>query len=86
MVADRGEGFNRKGIPSNLINLNIGKTVEDVLPSQFWSRIGNKLGNTFYVKKNGEDIAVINAVNAITFCLQDKECKDVPFDIGNQIY
>jgi hypothetical protein len=38
LVVDRGEGFNRKGIPTNIINLNIGKEVEDVLSPQFWQR------------------------------------------------
>lgn len=79
LVADRGEGFNRKGIPSNIINLNIGSNVEDVLPSQFWTRMSNKLGNQPYVKSNGEDVAVLNAVEAITYCLEDRNCKDIPF-------
>jgi hypothetical protein len=60
------KGFNRKGIPTNIINLNIGKNLELTLPSQFWVRLSNKLGNQFYVKENGEDIAVLNAVEAIT--------------------
>lgn len=81
LVADRGEGFNRKGMPSNIINLNIGKNADNVLPNMFWNRLSNKLGNTFYWKENGEDIAVINAVNAITYCLQDTTCKDIPFSI-----
>ena len=82
-MVDRGDGFNRKGIPSNIINLNIGKNVEDVLPGQFWSRLTNKLGNQPYVKKSGEDVAVMNAVEAITFCLQNKEepCRDIPFEL-----
>jgi len=81
LVADRGEGFNRKGFPSNLINLNIGKNVESVLPGQFWARLTNKLGNQPYVKQNGEDTAVLNAVQSIAFCLQDRQCSDVPFDL-----
>jgi hypothetical protein len=82
LVVDRGEGFNRKGIPSNMINLNIGKEVEDVLPGQFWARVTNKLGNQPYIKQNGEDVAILNAVEAITFCLQDKTCKDIPFSLN----
>lgn len=82
LVADKGEGFNRKGIPSNMINLNIGANVELVLPSQFWTRLTNKLGNQPYVKSVGADAAVINTVEAITFCLEDKSCTDVPFETG----
>lgn len=81
LVADRGEGFNRKGIPSNIINLNIGKNVDLVLAPQFWTRLGNKLGNQPYVKANGEDTAVLNAIEAITYCLQDKACIDIPFTL-----
>jgi hypothetical protein len=44
MVIDKGEGFNRKGIPSNIINLNIGRNVDLVLSNQFWQRLSNKLG------------------------------------------
>lgn len=82
LVVDKGEGFNRKGIPTNIINLNIGKTVDEVLPAQFWQRLTNKLGNQPYVKANGEDTAVLNAVEAITYCLQEKgekTCTDIPF-------
>ena len=81
VVFDKGEGFNRKGIPSNLINLNIGKNVDDVLPGMFWSRLSNKLGNQPFVKKYGEDTSVVNTVEAITYCLQTKDCKDLPFSL-----
>ena len=35
------------------------------------------------MKEVGEDSAVLNAVEAITYCLEDKEkvCKDLPFAI-----
>lgn len=81
LVLDRGEGFNRKGIPSNIINLNIGANVELVLPSQFWTRVTNKLGNQPYIRAVGADAATINAVEAISYCLEDKTCTDVPFDV-----
>ena len=81
VVVDRGEGFNRKGIPNNIINLNIGKNVEDILSNQFWNRVTNKLGNQPYVKAVGADTAVLNTVEALTFCLDDTSCLDVPFDV-----
>ncbi|KAJ1416793.1 hypothetical protein B484DRAFT_334442 [Ochromonadaceae sp. CCMP2298] len=81
LVADRGEGFNRKGIPTNMLNFNIGANVENVLSNQFWTRVTNKLGNQPYIKKNGEDVALLNAVEAITFCLQSKDCVDLPFQV-----
>ena len=87
MVTDRGDGFNRKGIPTNIINLNIGKNLDLVLSNQFWGRLSNKLGNQFYVKENGEDVAILNAVEAITYCLGQtvvedaKPCTDLPFNL-----
>ena len=81
LVLDKGEGFNRKGLPSNIINLNIGANVDLVLPSQFWTRLTNKLGNQPYVRAVGADAATINAVEAITSCLADKTCTDRPFDV-----
>jgi len=44
-------------------------------------RLKNKLGNQPYVKKVGEDIAVLNAVEAISYCLQSKDCSDIPFQL-----
>ena len=82
MVVDRGEGFNKRNIPSNMIRLNLGKNVEYALPPMFWNRLSNKLGNTPYVKANGEDIAVLNAVEAIKYCLIEKNCKDLPFAVS----
>jgi hypothetical protein len=81
VVFDKGEGFNRNGVPSNIINLNLGKVADDALPGMFWSRLSNKLGNQPYVKKNGEDVSVLNTVEAINYCLQTKECRDLPFSI-----
>ncbi len=83
LVVDKGEGFSKKGIPSNIMNLNIGKNADDALPGQFWTRLVNKLGNQPYVKEVGADVAVLNAVQAITYCLADKEtlCRDLPFTL-----
>lgn len=79
MVIDKGEGFNAKGIPSNVIRLNLGRNVEDVIPPMFWTRLTNKLGNLNYVKEKGLDYSILNAVEAITYCLEEKTCKDLPF-------
>ncbi len=80
LVIDKGEGFKRKGY-SNVINLNIGKNVENILPNQFWTRLSNKLGNQPYVNKVGIDIAIINTIEAISYCLSNNNCNDLPFSI-----
>ena len=40
-------------------------------------------GNQPYVKAKGIDVAILNAVEAITYCLADTEktCKDIPFSL-----
>eukprot|EP00596_Hydrurales_sp_CCMP1899_P009061 CAMPEP_0119042220 /NCGR_PEP_ID=MMETSP1177-20130426/14457_1 /TAXON_ID=2985 /ORGANISM="Ochromonas sp, Strain CCMP1899" /LENGTH=172 /DNA_ID=CAMNT_0007008843 /DNA_START=312 /DNA_END=830 /DNA_ORIENTATION=- len=83
LVVDSGEGFNKKMISTNVMNLNIGKNVDLQLPSQFWLRLTNKLGNQPYVKAKGMDVAILNAVEAITYCLSVTEttCKDLPFSL-----
>jgi hypothetical protein len=49
LVVDSGEGFNKKMIPTNVINLNIGKNVDLQLPPQFWLRLTNKLGTVIKI-------------------------------------
>jgi hypothetical protein len=68
--------------------------VESRLPALFWSRVTNKLGNSFYIREHGASAALQNAVEAMSYCLQQssqqssqqqrdpaaaRECSDVPF-------
>jgi hypothetical protein len=79
MVADSGEGFRARGAPGNFLNLNIGANVQRALPNSFWTRLYNKLGSPEYVRTNGKDAAIINAVEAIAYCLRQRTCTDLPF-------
>jgi hypothetical protein len=81
LIADTGEGFNDRGTPGNFINMNIGAAVEGTVPAVFWSNLRNRLGGLAYVDKAGKDAAVINAVEAIVYCLQDRTCTDLPFKL-----
>ena len=49
----------------------------------FFSKLFNTIGNQPYVKAKGTDVAVLNAVEAITYCLSDTEktCRDLPFSL-----
>lgn len=64
----------------NVLNFNVGDGVKIALPNIFWTRLSGKYGTTFYVKENGVDFAVINAIEAITSCLrsEDAYCVNLP--------
>jgi TPM domain len=64
----------------NILNVNVGDGVKFALPNIFWTRLQAKYGTTFYVRDNGIDLAVQNAVEAIATCLrsEDKYCVQVP--------
>ena len=52
--------------------------VELNLPPVFWTRLRNYFGTAFYVKEQGEDVAIINAVDTVVGCLREGFCIDVP--------
>ena len=55
------------------------------LPNQFWTRLQSTFGNNFFVRDNGEDIAITRAVDTIDYCLSDElaYCVDVPMQFKN---
>jgi len=69
--------FGGKG---NVLNFNVGEGVKIALPNVFWTRLTGKYGTTFFVKENGIDLAITNAVEAIVSCLRSDEqfCVNVP--------
>merc|ERR1711990_720850 len=76
MVVDKG----RKESTVNILNFNVGKNLDLSLPNQFWTRLQSTFGNKFFVRDNGEDIAILRAVDTIDYCLRDElaYCVDVP--------
>jgi len=77
LVADKGT----KGT-SNMLNFNVAEGAKLQLPNTFWTRLQSTFGNTFFVKENGEDVAIRRAVDAIDYCLrEDLGCVDVPLQI-----
>jgi len=69
--------FGGKG---NVLNFNVGEGVKFALPNVFWTRLSGKYGSTFFVRENGIDFAITNAIEAITQCLRSEEayCVNVP--------
>ena len=80
MVVDKGA----KGA-SNILNFNVGEGVKLSLPNIFWTRLQSTFGTTFFVRENGEDVAIRRAVDTIDYCLRDElaYCTDVPLQFKN---
>ncbi|XP_052172542.1 thylakoid lumenal 15.0 kDa protein 2, chloroplastic [Diospyros lotus] len=55
----------------NIINFNVGASVDLDIPRSFWSRLAGKYGNIFYWKEKGEDASIEAAVMAISNCLRE---------------
>ncbi|ESQ40234.1 hypothetical protein EUTSA_v10014610mg [Eutrema salsugineum] len=55
----------------NILNFNVGATVDLDIPRSFWSRLAGKYGNMFYWKEKGEDASIEAAVMAISSCLRE---------------
>ena len=68
------------GGTSNVLNFNVGDGVKLALPNVFWTRLAGQYGTTFYVRDNGIDLAILNAIEAIVTCLRSEEqyCVNVP--------
>ena len=79
-VVDKGS----KGA-SNILNFNVGAGVKLSLPNQFWTRLQSTFGTTFFVRENGEDIAIRRTIDTIDYCLRNEDayCTDVPMQFKN---
>ncbi|KAM3288167.1 thylakoid lumenal 15.0 kDa protein 2, chloroplastic [Capsicum chacoense] len=55
----------------NILNFNVGVTVDLDIPRSFWSRLAGTYGNMFYWKEKGEDASIEAAVMAISSCLRE---------------
>lgn len=82
MVVDKGASDRTT---ANILNFNVGEGVKLNLPNQFWTRLQSTFGNNFFVRDNGEDIAILRAVDTIDYCLRDELafCTDVPMQFKN---
>jgi len=64
------DNFNGRG---NALNFNVGDGVKFALPNVFWTRLSGKYGTTFFIKENGMDVAIENAIEAIVSCLRNED-------------
>lgn len=45
----------------NILNFNVGESVDFAVPRNFWTRVAGKYGTKFYWKNNGEASAILQA-------------------------
>ena len=62
----------------NILNFNVGDAFFAMMPRTYWVELQTRFGNQYYVKDNGEDGAVLDALNAVGICLERGGCQVVP--------
>jgi len=62
----------------NLLNFNVGEAYFALMPRLFWVELQTRFGNQFYVRDNGEDMAIINSIETVKSCLDKGGCEVVP--------
>lgn len=62
----------------NILNFNVGDDVYALLTRTFWVELQTRYGNLYYVRENGEDGAIIDALKSIETCLTQGGCRVVP--------
>ncbi len=62
----------------NLLNFNVGDALYSLLPRTFWVELQTRYGNQFFVRDNGEDGSILEAIDSIETCLRQGGCRVVP--------
>ena len=62
----------------NLLNFNVGDALYALMPRTYWVELQTRFGNQYYVKDHGEDIAILDALDAVETCLDRGGCQFVP--------
>jgi energy-converting hydrogenase Eha subunit A len=62
----------------NLLNFSVGDAVYPLLPRTFWIELQTRFGNQFFVREQGEDSSILEALQSIEGCLRQGGCRVVP--------
>ncbi len=62
----------------NILNFSVGDDFYPLMPRVFWIELQTRFGNQFYVRENGEDQAILGAINSIKTCIVQGGCQVVP--------
>jgi energy-converting hydrogenase Eha subunit A len=66
------------GRGGNILAFSIGDAVYELLPRTFWIEMQTRFGNMYYVRENGENNAIVQALDAVKQCLLKGGCNVVP--------
>ena len=66
------------GRGGNLLAFSIGDAVYELLPRNFWIELQTRFGNMYYVRENGENNAIVEALESVKGCLINEGCNSVP--------
>ncbi len=53
----------------NILSFAVGDDLYPLMPRTFWIELQTRFGNQFYVRDNGEDQAIVSAIETVEGCL-----------------
>ncbi|WP_026100417.1 TPM domain-containing protein [Fortiea contorta] len=62
----------------NILSFSVGDAVYEFLPRTFWIELQTRFGNLYFVREQGEDQAILQALNSVKGCLLQGGCNVVP--------
>ena len=62
----------------NILSFSVGDAVYEFLPRTFWIELQTRFGNLYFVREEGEDQAILQALNSVKGCLLKGGCNVVP--------
>ncbi len=62
----------------NILSFSVGDAVYELLPRTFWIELQTRFGNLFFVREQGEDQAILKAMETVKNCLSQGGCRVVP--------
>jgi len=62
----------------NLLNFSVGDDFYPLLSRTFWIELQSRFGNQFFVRENGEDQSILEALESVKTCLRRGGCLVVP--------
>ena len=62
----------------NILSFSVGDAVYELLPRTFWIELQARFGNLYFVRDEGEDQAILQALESAEGCLAQGGCKVVP--------